>query len=195
MNMPLDDLSNVDDDSLLALYVAGDQAAANLLTGRLTPMVFGYANRMLGNRAEAEDVTQDAMMRLWKMAPNWRRGEAQISTWLYRVASNLCTDRLRKRRGVGLDEIAEPEDGQPSATQVIQAKNRAAALEAALAKLPDRQREAVVLRHIDGLANPQIAEIMEISTEAVESLTARGKRALAAILAGKRDELGYTDDA
>lgn len=68
------------------------------------------------------------------------------------------------------------------------------ALQQALDSLPERQRQAVVLRHIEGLANPEIAEVMEISTEAVESLTARGKRALAAALAGRREELGYAEE-
>jgi RNA polymerase sigma-70 factor (ECF subfamily) len=70
---------------------------------------------------------------------------------------------------------------------------RAAALDAALAALPDRQREAVVLRHSEGLSNPEIAGIMGIGVEAVESLTARGKRALAAALAPRRDALGYAE--
>jgi RNA polymerase sigma-70 factor (ECF subfamily) len=71
---------------------------------------------------------------------------------------------------------------------------RLAALDAALADLPGRQRQAVVLRHIEGLSNPEIADILEIGVEAVESLTARGKRALTAALAGRREELGYSDD-
>ena len=70
---------------------------------------------------------------------------------------------------------------------------RAAALQTALAALPDRQRQAVVLRHIEGLSNPEIAEVMEIGVEAVESLTARGKRALAAALADRREDLGFDD--
>ena len=69
------------------------------------------------------------------------------------------------------------------------------ALQAALDQLPERQRQAVVLRHIEGLGNPEIAAILDIGVEAVESLTARGKRALAAILAGRKAELGYEDDA
>jgi RNA polymerase sigma-70 factor (ECF subfamily) len=64
-------------------------------------------------------------------------------------------------------------------------------LDAALARLPFRQRQAVVLRHIEGLANPEIADALEISVEAVESLTARGKRALAQALAGQKEALGY----
>lgn len=192
--MPLDALSDVADDALLVLFANGDRGAAQALTLRLTPRALGFAARMLGDRAEAEDVTQEAMLRLWKIAPEWRQGEAQVATWLYRVVRNLCTDRLRKKRGVGLDEIAEPLDGAPSAAEVMLNEGRAVALKEALSALPERQREAVILRHIDGLSNPEIAEILEITTEAVESLTARGKRSLTAMLAGKRNELGYTDE-
>jgi RNA polymerase sigma-70 factor (ECF subfamily) len=69
-----------------------------------------------------------------------------------------------------------------------------AAFQAALMQLPERQRQAVVLRHIEGLSNPEIAAVLDVGVEAVESLTARGKRALAAILAGRKDELGYDDE-
>ena len=69
-----------------------------------------------------------------------------------------------------------------------------ATLDAALSALPARQRQAVVMRHIEGFSNPEIAEIMDIGVEAVESLTARGKRALKNALYGKREELGFEDD-
>lgn len=189
--MALDAQTQLTDDALLVLYGNGDASAARLLTGRLTPIVFAHAFRVLGDRAEAEDVAQEAMMRLWKIAPDWRQGEAQVTTWLYRVAANLCTDRLRKRRSVALEAAGDPADETPGAEERMQLAARADALNAALLELPDRQRQAVVLRHIEGLPNPRIAEILEISVEAVESLTARGKRALAAILAERRDELGY----
>ena len=88
----------------------GDRLAARALTERLVPRVLGYASRMLGgDRAEAEDVTQEAMLRLWRMAPDWRPGEAQVSTWLYRVVTNLCTDRQRAR------SAPRPADGRRSA--------------------------------------------------------------------------------
>lgn len=192
--MPFDAQNDMSNEALLVLYANGDPAAARQLTLRLTPAVFGHANRLLGDRAEAEDVAQEALLRLWKIAPEWRQGEAKITTWLYRVVANLCTDRLRKRRGVALESVPEPEDDAASPAEQMQERARADALQGALADLPDRQRQAVVLRHIEGLANPEIAEVMEISVEAVESLTARGKRALAAALAGRRDELGYHDD-
>ncbi|CUH65689.1 Sigma-W factor [Thalassovita gelatinovora] len=192
--MALDALSDISDDALLVLFANGDADAARSLNLRLTPRAFAQAMRMLGNRAEAEDVAQDAMLRLWKIAPEWRQGEAKVTTWLYRVVANLCTDRLRRKRSVAIDAIPEPEDESASAADGIQDAARMNALYAALDELPERQRQAVVLRHIEGLGNPEIAEILEISTEAVESLTARGKRALAAILAGQRAELGYSDD-
>jgi RNA polymerase sigma-70 factor (ECF subfamily) len=195
MDMAFDANSDVTDEALLVAYGNGDAQAAAMLTMRLTPRVVGFSARMLGgDRAEAEDVAQEAMLRLWKVAPEWRQGEAKVTTWLYRVVKNLCTDRLRKRRGVDIDAIEEPADDAPGAVAGMIEADRAAALQAALNQLPERQRIAVTLRHLEGASNPEIAEVLEISVEAVESLTARGKRALTAILAGKREELGYDDD-
>ncbi|SIO57284.1 RNA polymerase, sigma subunit, ECF family [Rhodovulum sp. ES.010] len=182
------------DEALLAACGRGDARAARFLTLRFTPRAFGYAAQLLGDRAEAEDVAQEAMLRLWRIAPDWRAGEAKVTTWLYRVVTNLCTDRLRRRRGERLDTIPEPEDGAPPAELRLLQAARAEALTAGLSGLPERQRQAVILRHLEGLSNPAIAEIMEISTEAVESLTARGKRALAAGLVVRRKELGFEDD-
>ena len=90
--MPFDALSDVSDEALLVLYANGDPAAARTLTLRLTPRVLGYAARILGDRAEAEDMAQEAMLRLWRIAPEWRQGEAKVTTWLYRIVTNLCTD-------------------------------------------------------------------------------------------------------
>ncbi len=194
MDMPFDALSDVPDDALLVLYANGDPAAARALTLRLTPRVFGFAMRMLGDRAEAEDVVQEAMLRLWRIAPQWRQGEAKVSTWLYRVTSNLCTDRLRRARPSALDDAPEVADEALPAVARLIAADRAVALDEALAALPPRQRQAVVLRHLDGLSNPEIAEVMDIGVEAVESLVSRGKRTLSAMLSGRREALGYHDE-
>lgn len=194
--MPRDDLAILSDEALLVLYANGDPVAARLLTQRLAPRVFAYARRVLGDRAEAEDITQEALLRLWRIAPDWRQGEAQVTTWLYRVATNLATDRLRarkRRQADTLDDVPEPGDDRPDVVTGLIEADRMAALQTALACLPDRQRQAVVLRHIEGMTNPEIAQILEIGVEAVESLTARGKRALSALLAGKKEELGYDD--
>ena len=182
------------DAALLLAYSQGDMDAARVLTARVLPRVLAQATRMLSDQAEAEDVSQDALMRLWKIAPDWRQDEAKVTTWLYRVTANLCTDRLRKRRNVPLDEIAEPADPQRSAPGQIQDKARYSALLDALTQMPERQAQAVSLRHLEGLPNPEIAEVMDISLRSVESLTARGKRALMDILQGRKAELGYDDD-
>lgn len=189
--MALDALSDVSDEALLVLFANGDPWAARTLTLRLTPRVLGFAARMLADRTEAEDVAQEAMLRLWRMAPDWQQGEAKVVTWLYRVASNLCLDRLRRSRPRGLDEVAEPEDAAPGVVARLIEADRAMALDEALAALPDRQRQAVVLRHMEGLTNPEIAAVMDIGVEAVESLVARGKKGLTALLSGRRAELGY----
>lgn len=194
MNAPLGSWRDAPDDAVLLAYANGDEEAARVLSLRLVPRVLAQATRMLADQAEADDVAQEAMMKLWKIAADWRQGEAQVSTWLYRVVANLCTDRLRKRRGVSLDQIAEPTDPQMSATAQMQETSRLTALANALAQLPDRQAQAVSLRHLEGLTNPEIAQIMDISVRSVESLTARGKKALADILAGRKAELGYEDD-
>lgn len=194
--MAFDAVSDVSDEALLVLYANGDAGGARVLTVRLVPRILGYAARLLGDRAEAEDVAQEAMLRLWRVAPDWRQGEAKVTTWLYRVTTNLCTDRLRvrqRRKVSALDDAPDIEDGAPAAETVLIEADRMVALDAALAALPDRQREAVVLRHIEGLTNPEIAAVMDIGVEAVESLIARGKRGLSAILAGRRKDLGYEE--
>ena len=194
--MAFDAVSDVSDEALLVLYANGDAGGARVLTVRLVPRILGYAARLLGDRAEAEDVAQEAMLRLWRVAPDWRQGEAKVTTWLYRVTTNLCTDRLRvrqRRKVSALDDAPDIEDGAPAAETVLIEADRMVALDAALAALPDRQREAVVLRHIEGFTNPEIAAVMDIGVEAVESLIARGKRGLSAILAGRRKDLGYEE--
>ena len=190
MDAQLDELQ---DDALMLLFAQGEAGAARILTARLLPRVLNHAARVLGNRTDAEDVAQEAMLRLWRAAGDWQAGGAKVSTWLYRVTANLAIDRLRRTgRAVGLDDADEPadEDALAADDRLIRA-DRMAALDAALARLPERQRQAVVLRHIEGVSNPEIAEVLEISVEAVESLTARGKRALAAALAGQKEALGY----
>lgn len=196
--MAFDANGETSDEVLMVLYANGDRHAALALTQRVTPRVLGYAARLLsGDRAEAEDVTQETMLRLWKIAPQWRQGETKVTTWAYRVATNLCIDRQRARgrkRQVTLDDAPEVADAAPGAEDRLIEAGRLVALETALAELPDRQRQAVVLRHLEGMTNPEIAAIMEIGVEAVESLTARGKRALSALLSGRKEALGYEDD-
>lgn len=131
-------------------------------------------------------------MKLWKIAPDWEAGRARPSTWLYRVTSNLCIDRLRKNRSGRLEDAPEPVDEAPTALAVLTEKDRAAALNAAIDTLPDRQKQALQLRHFQDISNIEIAEIMETSVEAIESLLGRARRSLADRLLHRQDELGLT---
>ena len=190
MDAATNQMLDVPDAALVSLYANGDDRAANELSRRVVPPIFRLALRLLGDRSEAEDVAQEVMLKLWQIAPDWDAGRARPTTWAYKVARNLCLDRLRRKPPVGIDEIAEPSDERPSVETQLQSSERLTALDKALSTLPERQRVAVVLRHLEGLGNPEIAEILDISIEAVESLTARGKRAISKALRHQKEELG-----
>lgn len=192
MTVAAAELETLEDGALMVLFANGDPDAARLLTERLLPRAFRHAARVLGDRVEAEDIAQEAMLRLWRVAADWQAdGAAKPSTWLHKVVANLSIDRLRRsgrEAELGDDDFA---DDTPGAEARMQQVSRMNALDAALATLPERQRQAVVLRHIEGLSNPEIADALDVGIEAVESLTARGKRALKAALADQKEALGY----
>lgn len=175
-----------DDDALIVRFAAGDQSAARILAERHTGRVLAVATRMLNNPTDAEDVAQEALMRAWKHAAEWRPGEAKFSTWLHKVAVNLCYDRLRKKRTKPLEDAPEPIDDRATAVEGLEAEDRLEILKAAMMELPERQRAAIQLSHYDEKSNPETAEILGISVEAVESLLSRGRRALRTALEDKR---------
>ncbi|MEO1492558.1 MAG: RNA polymerase sigma factor [Pseudomonadota bacterium] len=187
------DSGGMDGDAvLLARFAGGDQSAARALTDQLLPGALRQAWRMLGDQAEAEDVAQEAMLRLWKQAADWRAGEAKVSTWLYRVVHNLCIDRIRKRRPqVPVEDAPEPVDPDPSVLERMAETETSRAIADAIKTLPERQRQALILRHFEGLSNPEIGDALECSVEAVESLLARARRQLARLMEDKKEALGY----
>jgi RNA polymerase sigma-70 factor (ECF subfamily) len=185
------------DADLVRSIGAGDARAAEALVRRHLPRMVGLARRMLGDASEAEDVAQDVFLRVWREAPRWKPGAAKFETWMHRVALNLCYDRLRRRR-----ETADPDAGvnvadtRPMPADQWLARQRTQRVEAALAQLPERQRAAIALVHYQELTNIAAAEMLEISVEALESLLARGRRALKAALADVVDDLiGDADGA
>jgi RNA polymerase sigma-70 factor (ECF subfamily) len=171
------------DEALLVRVADGDPAAVRALVGRKLPRLLGLAQRMLGDAAEAEDVAQEAFLRVWRQAPKWRPGQARFDTWLHRVALNLCYDRLRRRREIATDDPPEVVDEGPAPDRGLEATDTGRRVGEALARLPDRQREAVVLCHYQELGNIEAAAVMGVTVEALESLLSRGRRALRAALA------------
>lgn len=175
------------DEELLSRVARGDSAASRALVARKLPRLLSLAGRMLDDPSEAEDVAQEAFVRVWKQAPRWRPGEARFDTWLHRVAVNLCYDRLRRRRERPCADPPDRADEGPGPDRGLQAQDTGRRVTAALQALPDRQREAIVLCHYQELGNIEAAAVMGISVEALESLLGRGRRALRATLADLRE--------
>ena len=177
-----------DDDGLVRRVALGNRAAWGVLVDRHAGPLHGFSWRMLGDQTEAEDVVQEALMRLVNKAPAWQPGGARLRTWLYRVTFNLCVDRQRRKRLAPLSEameLADPESGDrlPGRLDV------AVKVRAAIAQLPPRQRAAIALVHYQGCSNLEAASALDISVDAVESLLARARRRLRAELAAVADDL------
>jgi RNA polymerase sigma-70 factor (ECF subfamily) len=172
------------DEALLRRVAKGDPAAVQALVTRKLPRIHALAVRMLNDPMEAEDVAQEAFLRVWRQAPRWRSGEAKFDTWLHRVVMNLCHDRLRKRREQPTAEPPEQTDPAAPADKALEMTQTSQAVRAALAYLPDRQREAILLHHYQELSNISAAAVLGVSIEALESLLSRGRRALRLRLRG-----------
>ena len=170
------------DEELLSRVAEGDPAAIQAMVARKLPRVLSLASRLLGDPVEAEDVAQEAMLRIWKQAGKWKPGQARFDTWLYRVALNLCYDRLRRRRETPVETVPDMVDDGPAPDRGLLAAETGHRVQQVLMRLPERQREAIVLCHYQELGNIEAAKLMGISVEALESLLSRARRTLRASL-------------
>ncbi len=155
----------------------GDRAAQAALVNRNMPIVFRTAYRMLGDRAEAEDITQETFLRAWRALPDWQP-KAKFSTWACTVALNLCRDRLRKKKPVLMDELPERIDSALRPEEALASSQAQNWIVKQISALPERQREAISLCALEGMSNIEAADVMDISVHALESLLARARRAL-----------------
>lgn len=183
------------DARLMARVAAGEPSAWKGVADQEMGKILLLTKRLLLDQQEAEDVTQECFIRLWYQAPHWR-AEARIGTWLYRVARNLAMDRLRRRRNRMEQEWPDTEEEQalvsPEWESPLQHRARTEQrhiLETAMASLPVRCREALILVNVLGLHVAEAAHVMEIGEEALASLLARSRRRLRAMLAPWRQEL------
>ena len=166
------------DDELVARIAARDHGAMRLAADRHAQLVWRVAYRMLGDAAEAEDVAQESLLKLWNHANRWTAGGPGIAPWLKKVTVNQCLDRLRRKRFASDDEVPEREDESPLADRQIEAVETGQAVKDCIEALPDRQRAAVILTYYEEQPNQGAAESLEMQLKAFESLLFRARASL-----------------
>ncbi|MCP4116649.1 MAG: sigma-70 family RNA polymerase sigma factor [Desulfobacteraceae bacterium] len=167
---------NRGDAEMMQAIARGSEAAFLELTGRYQQRVLNFAFRFLGSREEAEDVVQETFLRLFKGAGRYD-ARGVLTAFVFRIVRNLCIDRLRKKRPELPDRLPDPPDRQTPHDH-LDRKQAMASLSRAVRGLPENQRTAVILRHTEELSYREIADVMGVTTPAVESLLVRGRRTL-----------------
>lgn len=155
----------------------GDAKAYRQVVDTHLNRIVAFAGRLLGSRDEAEEVAQETFLRAWQRAQTYEP-KAKLSTWLHTIAHNLAIDRLRKRHETSSTDLIDeaPASGRPST--YLEEKRTVQTIQAALDKLPPRQKVAITLVHYQGLSNPEAAQVMEVGVDALESLLSRARRQL-----------------
>ena len=176
------------DEELMLAVCNGDHSAYQAIVKKHLQPISHYAFRMLGNSKDTEEISQETFLRLWLNAARWEPAKANLSTWLHRIAHNLCIDYLRRHRHTlvqsGTSNQTAAQENYPTEQQVddtgtsIDANAVTRKLQLALQELPESQRSALMLCHHQGFSNKEAAAIMDISVKALESAIARAKRTL-----------------
>lgn len=173
----------LDDAALIGLVQSGNHDAFSTLLTRHSSAALSLAQRSLGSPADADDVVQTVFIRLWQKPFSWQAGRSAFSTWLYRVVLNACYDLQRhagRRAELDLEQAQEPQTGDflDQLTSDAEQARRQRQMQIAIAALPATQRDAINLAVFIGLPQAQVAEILDVSVKAVESLLVRAKRNL-----------------
>jgi RNA polymerase sigma-70 factor (ECF subfamily) len=177
----------VSDHHLMLAVAAGDADAYAVLLQRHLKGMVALAQRIMGNRADADEVAQEAFLRLWTHALRWDAGgKAQVKTWLSRVVTNLCLDRWRKKPMLPLEAAEEVVDDALDGFSIVHDGEKRNILQKCLQRLPVKQRTAIVLSYYEELSGHEIANVMGISSGAVESLLVRARKALRRDLAAQQ---------
>jgi len=155
-----------------------DQQAFTRLLDRHLVSLQRFLQRLTGNAADADEVAQEAFLRIWSHASRWQSDRVRFTTWLYRIARNVAIDRHRKHRETTTDDLSMIVDDAPETATIIDGERRQRLLRNAVEQLPERQRTALVLCHFDGLSNQDAAAVLEVSVDALESLLSRARRTL-----------------
>ncbi len=179
-----------DDDMLMTRTARGDQQAFGQLVSRWENGIFAFLFHMVGSVADAEDLSQDTFLKVYTQANNYR-AQGRFRSWLFRIAGNQARSWLRRRKiltWVRFDTARhDRSDHTRLPDQELARKETTAVVRMALQKLPERQRQAVALRRYQGLSYREIADVLDTSVAAVESLLQRAADRLRKELAGKGD--------
>ncbi len=173
------------DESLMASVARGDRQAFRDLADRYAARAVGLARRLTGSEADAEEIAQEALLRVWTHAPRWRP-LAAFRTWFYRIVLNLCFSRRRRPAMLGLEEAGEVVDPAPDPAAVLEREETDRRLADAIGTLPERQRAAVLLTYREGMSNVEVATVLESTVSAVETLLVRARRSLRETLEQER---------
>ena len=166
------------DEPLRLRLIAGDEGALSELMDRHMSKIYATAYRMLGDKMQAEDVTQMVFLKLWQIAPTWESGRATLLTYLYRVTTHRCLDILRKTKESLPGVLPDMVDNRPSAFDHIANAETSAQMQLALNELSDRQRAAITLFYYEHKSLKTAAKIMDITPSAFESLLRRARATL-----------------
>ena len=181
-DVPSDETTVNDDAALMQRAARGDGGAWREIVSVNLPIVHRTAYQLSLDTQVAEDITQECFLRLWKLAEIWQP-KARIRTWLCHVARNLAIDNIRRRKHETIQVLGEEiPEGAPDPLGHLTRKQTENRVSAALLRLPDRQRTAIMLVHYGECSGARAAGIMGVSVDAMESLLARGRRALKALL-------------
>jgi RNA polymerase sigma-70 factor (ECF subfamily) len=171
-------MEGLSDEALMTQICAQDQRAFRVLMARHMQRVIRVAQRVVGSPAEADDIGQEAFLRVWSRAASFNPQVAKFTTWLYRITLNLAFDRMRKPQFAPIEEAGDIRSDETGPVEQLIAEQERRALENALAHLPDRQRAAIALFHMEGLSGSESAAALNVSEKAFESLLARARLAL-----------------
>jgi RNA polymerase sigma-70 factor (ECF subfamily) len=167
------------DDELLGLIQDGNGQAFGVLVERHTERFYRLAYRYLQSKEAAEDVVQDAFLKLWENPASWQPGRnSKFTTWFYRVVVNLCLDTIKKKGPVTLDPEMPLADERQAVDEMMIRAQEQILLEKEIAFLPERQRTALNLCFDEGLSNQEAAEVMGLNLKALQSLIMRAKTTL-----------------
>ena len=188
-----------EDNFLIKQAIRGDAYAFEQLMRRHESRMYSVALRMCGNREDAQDCVQDAMLRIYRALDRFK-GQSSFSTWVYRITMNTCLDELRRRKvraSTSLDTLLEsgwsPTDENDTPERHAIDTERKGALEKAIGSLPEDMRSAIVLREMQGLSYEEISDVLSVNVGTIKSRISRGREQLRQLITGQPELFGHDE--